>query len=105
MNALDAALAYAACGLPVFPCLPRAKEPAVARASTPQRRIRKPSGGSGGLPIATSASPPAWPHASGFSTWMARTARQSPRPRSQARRVAGDMGIAHGARPSYLVLL
>jgi hypothetical protein len=31
MSPLDAALAYAACGLPVFPCLPRAKEPAVKR--------------------------------------------------------------------------
>jgi hypothetical protein len=42
---LNAALAYAACGLPVFPCLPRAKEPAVARgfhaATTNPETIRR----------------------------------------------------------------
>jgi hypothetical protein len=41
----DAALAYAACGLPVFPCLPRAKEPAVNRgfhaATTNPETIRR----------------------------------------------------------------
>jgi hypothetical protein len=45
MSALDAALAYAAHGLPVFPCLPRAKEPAVARgfhaATTNPETIRR----------------------------------------------------------------
>jgi Bifunctional DNA primase/polymerase, N-terminal len=45
MSALDAALAYAALGLPVFPCLPRGKEPAVRRgfhaATTNPETIRR----------------------------------------------------------------
>jgi hypothetical protein len=45
MSALDAALAYAAYGFSVFPCLPRAKEPAVKRgfyaATTNPETIRR----------------------------------------------------------------
>jgi hypothetical protein len=45
MSTLEAALEYAACGLPVFPCLPRAKEPAVTRgfhaATTNPETIRR----------------------------------------------------------------
>ena len=55
----DAALGYAAMGLPVFPACRAARSRPSRAASTPQPPTRRRSGVCGGRPIATSASRPA----------------------------------------------